>query len=377
MTAVPLHTTLQDRRLVIEAAGDWTARQAAALEPLVDAVNAERLDVDTVELSLAGISRLDTYGAWLVERLRRGWPVEADAVRLVGLEPRFATLIEDMHAANQQERPATSSRPGLTAYVESAGKVVVGIARDFVEITDFLGQTIVAAGRALRRPAQFRPIAIVHQMDRVGVGAVPIIVLITFLIGAIIAQQGVFHFRKFGAETYVVDMIGILVLRELAVLLVAIMLAGRSGSAYTAELGSMKMREEVDALRVMGLDPVEVLVLPRLIALIVVMPLLTFLGEMAALTSGGLVTWLYGGMNPEIYLSRLREIITMSSFKVGLIKAPFMALVIGLISCVEGFRVVGSAESLGRGTTASVVKSIFMVMVLDGIFAMFFAAVDM
>lgn len=376
MTAAPLvHTTLQGRRLVIEATGDWTAGAAAELEPLVDAVNAETFDVDAVEVSLAGIDRLDTYGAWLIERLRRGRG--KDEVRLVGVSPRFSALIDDMRVANREEPPPAAPRAGLRTYVETAGRVVIGIARDVVETTNFLGQTVVAAGRALRRPARFRPIAIVHQIDRVGVGAVPIIVLITFLIGAIIAQQGIFHFRKFGAETYVVDMVGILVLRELAVLLVAIMLAGRSGSAYTAELGSMKMREEVDALRVMGLDPIEVLVLPRLIALIVAMPLLTFLGEMAALTAGGLVTWLYGGMSPEIYLSRLREIITMSSFKVGLIKAPFMALVIGLISCVEGFRVVGSAESLGRGTTASVVKAIFMVIVLDGVFAMFFAAVDM
>ncbi len=216
-----------------------------------------------------------------------------------------------------------------------------------------------------------------HHLDRVGWQAIPIILLITFLIGCIIAQQGFFHFRRFGADIYVVDMVGILVLREIGVLIVAIMVAGRSGSSYTAELGSMKMREEVDALQTMGLDPVEVLILPRILALIIVLPILTFLGSMAALYGAGLVAWLYGGMSPATFIERLREAITIEHFEVGMIKAPFMALVIGVVACTEGLRVQGSAESLGLQTTNSVVKSIFMVIVLDGIFAMFFASIGM
>ena len=179
----------------------------------------------------------------------------------------------------------------------------------------------------LLRPQAFRLTSAVHHLDRVGWQAVPIILLITFLIGGIIAQQGFFHFRKFGADEYVVDMVGILVLREIGVLIVAIMVAGRSGSSYTAELGSMKMREEIDALRTMGFDPVEVLILPRIIALVLALPLLTFLGSMAALYGGGLVAWLYGGMSPEIFIARLNEAISVTHFKVGMIKAPFMALV--------------------------------------------------
>jgi phospholipid/cholesterol/gamma-HCH transport system permease protein len=217
----------------------------------------------------------------------------------------------------------------------------------------------------------------VHHLDRVGWQAVPIVLLITFLIGGIIAQQGIFHFRKFGADVYVVDMVGILVLREIGVLIVAIMVAGRSGSSYTAELGSMKMREEIDALRTMGRDPVEVLILPRVIALVLALPMLTFLGSMAALYGGGLVAWLYGGMSPDIFIARLKEAISLTHLQVGMIKAPFMALVIGIVACSEGLRVRGSAESLGRQTTTSVVKSIFLVIVLDGMFAMFFASIDM
>jgi phospholipid/cholesterol/gamma-HCH transport system permease protein len=217
----------------------------------------------------------------------------------------------------------------------------------------------------------------VHQLDNVGWRAVPIIMLITFLIGCIIAQQGIFHFRKFGADIYVVDMVGILVLRELGVLIVAIMVAGRSGSAYTAELGAMKMREEIDALRTMGFDPIEVLILPRIVALVIGVPILTFLGSMAALYGGGLVCWLYGGIDPDIFLARLKEAITLDHFKVGLIKAPFMALIVGVVACVEGLAVKGSAESLGLQTTASVVESIFLVIVLDGLFAIFFASIGM
>ena len=194
----------------------------------------------------------------------------------------------------------------------------------------------------------------------------PIILLINFLVGCIVAQQGLFQLSRFGAATFVVDLIGILVLRELAVLLTSIMIAGRSGSAITAEIGSMKMREEIDALRVMGLDPVDVLILPRILALIIALPLLTFLADMAAIFGGLLVTWGYGGLSPEIFMARLQSAISLNTFMVGLIKAPFMALVIGMIAAMEGLKTQGSAESLGRQVTSSVVKSIFMVIVLDG-----------
>jgi phospholipid/cholesterol/gamma-HCH transport system permease protein len=199
----------------------------------------------------------------------------------------------------------------------------------------------------------------------------------TLLIGAILAQQGIFHFRTFGASIYVIDMLGVLVLREIGVVIVCIMVAGRSGSAYTAELGSMKMREEIDALRTMGFDPIEVLVLPRIVALMIAVPALTFLGSMAALYGGGLVSWLYGGIDPTIFISRLRDAISLQTFEVGMIKAPFMAAAIGLVACMEGLQVQGSAESLGVKTTDSVVKSIFLVIVLDGAFAIFFAAIGM
>jgi phospholipid/cholesterol/gamma-HCH transport system permease protein len=239
------------------------------------------------------------------------------------------------------------------------------------------GEFGFAFARIVVNPRRFRLTSAVYHLFRVGWQAVPIMVLITFLIGGIIAQQGFFHFRKFGADAYVVDMVGILVLREFGVLIVSIMLAGRSGSAYTAELGSMKMREEIDALCTMGIDPVEILVLPRVIALVCALPILTFLGSMAALYGGGLVAWLYGGMSPATFIARLKEAISVTHFEVGMIKAPFMALAIGIVACSEGLKVKGSAESLGLQTTTSVVKSIFLVIVLDGVFAIFFASIGM
>jgi phospholipid/cholesterol/gamma-HCH transport system permease protein len=248
---------------------------------------------------------------------------------------------------------------------------------DLLDLVATLGALAAALGRAVARPRTLRLTSVVHHLDRVGWQAVPIVGLITFLIGCIIAQQGIFHFRKFGADDYVVDLVGILILREIGVLLVAIMVAGRSGSSYTAEIGSMKMREEIDALRTMGRDPVEVLMLPRMLALLLALPMLTFLGSLAALYGGGLVAWFYGGMSPAIFAARLQETVSVTDFAVGMIKAPFIALVIGAIACSEGLKVGGSAASLGLRTTASVVKSIFLVIVLDGVFAIFFASIGM
>jgi phospholipid/cholesterol/gamma-HCH transport system permease protein len=247
---------------------------------------------------------------------------------------------------------------------------------DLVASMYILGSAVRGAQLKLDRSAGISPAAIVTQIDHMGVRAVPIIMLMSFLIGAIIAQQGAFQLRYFGAEVFVVDLVGILQLREIGVLLTAIMIAGRSGSAITAEIGSMKMREEVDALKVMGLNPVGVLVFPRLVALTVALPLLTVVANFAALTGAAAVAWSYSGITPDVFTTRLREAIDMSTVASGMIKAPFMALIIGIVAAVEGMKVGGSAESLGRRVTASVVKSIFVVILVDGLFAMFYAAID-
>jgi phospholipid/cholesterol/gamma-HCH transport system permease protein len=295
----------------------------------------------------------------------------------VGVPERFRGLLAKVHDVNRRPAVARPTAVWPIAILAVVGRASVGFGNDFKSFLDMLGAIAAATIGTLLRPRTLRLTSAVHHLYRVGWQAIPIMMLITFLIGGIIAQQGIFHFRKFGADAYVVDMVGILVLREIGVLIVAIMVAGRSGSAYTAELGSMKMREEIDALRTMGRNPIEVLILPRVLALILALPILTFLGSMAALYGGGLVAWLYGGMSPDSFIARLREAISVTHFQVGMIKAPFMALVIGVVACGEGLRVKGSAESLGLQTTTSVVKSIFLVIVLDGIFAIFFASIGM
>lgn len=357
----------------LRAAGAWTASYANALESLI--ARAETGAAGRAEIDLSAISRLDTFGAWLIERLRRGLKAGGAEPSIQGLAPDYARLVQVVQQVAEGDASEPPPPPTVTTMLESVGRSMAEVGGTFLDLINMVGAVVAAAGRVALHPSRFRLTSTVHQVDQVGWRAVPIVLLITFLIGCIIAQQGIFHFRRFGADVFVVDMVGVLVLREIGVLLVCIMVAGRSGSAYTAELGSMKMREEIDALKTMGLDPIEVLILPRILALIIAVPILTFLGSMAALYGGGLVAWLYGGLQPDIFLSRLREAISLDHFQVGMIKAPFMALVIGVVACVEGLAVRGSAESLGRHTTSSVVKAIFFVIVLDGAFAIFFAAI--
>jgi phospholipid/cholesterol/gamma-HCH transport system permease protein len=372
-----LSGAVRDGRLQLAATGPWTASQAEELERLVDAVSREPAAAPIAAIDMGGIDPFDTYGAWLLERLTRACQARGQDVRILALADRYQDLLREVHCTNRKAADVRQTGNVVVRVLEDVGRAVNELGRDLLAFVNMLGALGHAVVGVLLRPRSFRLTSAVHHLDRVGWQAVPIILLITFLIGGIIAQQGFFHFRKFGADDYVVDMVGILVLRELGVLIVAIMVAGRSGSSYTAELGSMKMREEIDALRTMGLDPVSVLLLPRVLALVVALPLLTFLGTLAALYGGGLVAWLYGGMSPEIFITRLREAISVTHFKVGMIKAPFMALAIGVVSCLEGLKVRGSAESLGLQTTTSVVKSIFLVIVLDGLFAMFFASIGM
>jgi len=362
--------------LAFAASGAWTAAHADELEALVDGIGANEAD-EGASIDMHKVEAFDTYGAWLLERLIRARKARGRETRIVALPEHYQGLVTAMHQASLEPPPSPARENTVIGAIVKVGGATVAAGHDLMAIANMLGAIGAATGRMLTRPRSFRFTSMVHHLDRVGLQAVPIILLITFLIGGIIAQQGFFHFRKFGAETYVVDMLGILILREIGVLIVAIMVAGRSGSSYTAELGSMKMREEIDALRTMGLDPIAVLVLPRVLALVLALTMLTFLGSMAALYGGGLVAWFYGGMSPDIFIARLREAISITHFKVGMIKAPFMALVIGVVACAQGFAVRGSAESLGRQTTASVVKAIFLVIVLDGLFAVFFASIDM
>jgi phospholipid/cholesterol/gamma-HCH transport system permease protein len=377
MSSALLTATAEGESVALAATGAWTAERSSELERLVDETARRYCDARNVDIDLARIERLDTFGAWLIERLKRTFILTGSSARIIGLSDADRVLMDELRLVNEAAGRADAAPNALLSWLDSIGRAVAEIGRSLVLLAHLLGALTAAVLRTIAHPARLRFTSIVHHFERVGWRAVPIILLSTFVIGAILAQQGIFRFRSFGADVYVVDMVSVLVLREVGVLIVCVMVAGRSGSAYTAELGAMKMREEIDALRTMGLDPIEVLVLPRIIALVIAVPLLTFLGSMAALYGAGLVCWLYGGMAPQIFLERLREAIWLPTFEVGLIKAPFMALTIGLVACAEGFEVDGSAASLGQRTTASVVKSIFLVIALDGVFAMFFAGIGM
>jgi phospholipid/cholesterol/gamma-HCH transport system permease protein len=315
---------------------------------------------------------MDTAGAWLLDRARQTLTERGVTTDVERLRPEYEILLKEAHFREFEATPPRRGNP-LINFLADIGAAIEGVGRDIYASVAFLGDVVAAFGGLLVRPRGFRITSLVSHIEQFALRSVPIIVLINFLVGAIVAQQGLVQLRQFGAQTFTVNLIGILVLRELAVILTSIMIAGRSGSAITAELGSMKMREEMDALKVMGLSPIEVLILPRLMALIISLPLLTFLADMAALFGGLCVAWGYGGISPEAFIARLQTSISLSTFMIGIVKAPFMALIIGLIASVEGLAVQGSAESLGRQVTASVVKSIFMVIVVDGLFAMFFA----
>lgn len=361
---------------VLALSGTWTTRTVAAVD---DAMR--RMEIGDrgggLVIDLSGIVRLDTAGAWLIERLMAKGRAQNVEATLRGQSEAMAILLKAVSAARKEDRPKAVRPINIVVrMLEGLGRGVYSIRDDMLAAMSILGATIRGGQMKLGRGHGVNMAAIFNQIDRTGVGAVPVVVLMSAIVGAIVAQQGAYQLRYFGADIFVVDLVGILVLRELGVLMTAIMIAGRSGSAITAEIGSMKMREEVDALTVIGLNPVGVLVFPRLVALVIALPCLTIAANFAALGGAIFVSWFYSGITPDAFIDRLRAAIDLSTIFVGLIKAPFMAMIIGIIGSVEGMKVGGSAESLGQHVTASVVKSIFVVVILDGMFAIFFAAID-
>jgi phospholipid/cholesterol/gamma-HCH transport system permease protein len=356
--------------------GSWTVLGGRDLEAVADGMALSASGAKHVAFDLAGVERLDMAGAWLIERTRRQLTAQGADSTLDRARSEYDLLLREVHPHDLSTPPAAKKPPFYLVFLADVGETMVVACRDLVNGVGFFGELVTSMSQTLLNPVRMRPISLVYHLESFAFRSVPIISLINFLVGCIVAQQGLFQAQRYGAAIYTVDLIGILVLRELGVLLTSIMMAGRTGSAITAEIGSMKMREEVDALRVMGLDPIDVLISPRILALMMALPMLTFLADMSAIFGGLLVCWGYGGISPEIFMNRLQNAIAMSTFLSGLIKAPFMALLIGLIAAIEGLAVEGSAESLGQHVTASVVKAIFMVIVVDGLFAMFFAAIN-
>ncbi len=328
-----------------------------------------------IEIDAAGLGALDTLGCLALADLEKALASGGRDVQLVNLPPDKRELYDAVRLRAQVNKPS-QERSGLDAMVATFGRGVLAVWADILGLVAILGVVLNTLGHTLANPLRWRFNAFVTQLDKSAFRAVPIILLIQFVIGGIVAQQSAYQLRFFGAEIFTIELLSVLVLREMGVLISAIMVAGRTGSAYTAEIGAMRMREEVDAMRVIGLDPIDVLVLPRILGLVVALPLLTIIANAAALTGGMLTLWLYSDINPTVFIERMHNFILLETVMVGLIKAPFMALAIGCIACMEGFRVSGSTESLGQRVTAAVVKSIFAVIILDGVFAIYFASMD-
>jgi phospholipid/cholesterol/gamma-HCH transport system permease protein len=360
--------------LSVALAGSWSADRAPRVEALAAEI-AERIEkASPARLDLSGVARLDTLGAYVLNRMKAEREAQGAQVEIVSRRAEHEVLLAEI-VVRDHDLPPPPGHFGVVSVLVNIGGAVIRFGRDIVAGAMFLGEVVVGSAAVVLGPRKFRGPSLINQIELIAFNGAPIIMLISFLVGCIVAQQGIFQLQQFGATVFVVNLTGILVLRELSVLLTSIMIAGRSGSAFTAEIGSMKMREEIDALRVMGLDPIEVLIVPRILALVISLPILTFLSALSGLTGAGLVAWLYGGIGLDTFLARLQSVITWKHLAAGLIKAPFMAFVIGIIASIEGLAVKGSAESLGRQVTASVVKAIFMVIVVDGLFAMFFASI--
>ncbi|MGI9365730.1 MAG: MlaE family lipid ABC transporter permease subunit [Rhizobiaceae bacterium] len=354
--------------------GEWTITYINDANARLEKLNPSQYTSLTVDTS--AVADFDTAGAWLVERLRLACEKSSIDFRHVDSEPRRARLVKVI-AQDQDSHAKAKPRLGnpVSIVLERIGQASINAGQDFLTACYLVGASIHGPQMKEGRRGGIRFTSIVHHLDQMGLRAIPVIAVMSFLIGAIIAQQGAYQLRVYGEELLMVPLVGILHFREIGVLLTAVMVAGRSGSAITAEIGTMKMREEIDALTVIGLNPVGVLIFPRLVALIIALPILVLLSDIAGIAGAIVVGDLYVGIRPQQFLETLQTGIDMKHLFVGFIKAPVMAIIIGLSAAVEGLKVGGSAESLGQRTTSAVVRAIFAVIVVDGLFAMFFAAI--
>lgn len=365
----------QDKGLLrILCHGDWVIGAIDEAELALGELDLS--GVDGIDVDSSAVSAFDTAGAWLIERLRLEAERRAIAFQHLDADPSRRRLVEVIRLDEDVPQPAKLDPRGLfSAAVNRGGHSLNMAYQDVLTACYLVGASIRGPQMKAGRHGGIRLTSIVHHLDQMGLKAIPVIAVMSFLIGAIIAQQGAYQLRFYGEEWLTVNLVGILHFREIGVLLTAVMVAGRTGSAITAELGTMKMREEIDALTVIGLNPVGVLIFPRLVALIIALPILVLVSDIAGILGAIVICDIYIGITPMQFLETLQSGISIRHMFVGFIKAPVMAVIIGLMAAVEGLKVEGSAESLGRRTTASVVRAIFAVIVVDGLFAMFFAAI--
>lgn len=348
----------------LELRGEWTLERVADLHRLA------RSGYDGIhEIDARGVSRMDSAGTLQLHRLGERLSLEPEAI---SLREEHQALSQALLDAGREEPEPPPPQRAWSDMLAKVGYSVHGLFTQGRALVGFLGLTLSTLAGVLVRPKRLRVTSTVFHMQQTGLDAVPLILLLNFLVGAVIAFLGATVLREFGAEFFVVELVGFAFMREFGVLLTAILLAGRTASAFTAQIGAMKAREEIDAIRVLGLDPIELLVIPRLLALLVMLPLLAFLAVLAGLAGGMLIGALSLDISPEMFIARLDETIQLRHYLVGLSKAPVFALVIAVVGCLEGFKVGGTAQSVGERTTSSVVQSISLVIILDALFAIFF-----
>jgi len=348
--------------------GAWILAHAPLLEDLVArAGKAGSIDA-------TGLQRLDSAGAMLLNRLLHRLDLQKDALRLSAAQQSLMAYIDEMDA---EPHPVKIKELGFIRAIGRLGFSVVDSYKEILALIAFMGLTLSVMLKVITRPNRWRITPTVFHMETVGLDAMPLVMVLCFLVGAVLAFLGADVLKAYGAQIYVVDLVSYAFLREFGVLLTAILLAGRTASAFTAQIGAMQNREEIDAIRTLGLDPIELLVVPRLIALLIMMPLLGFIGMCAGILGGAVVGWLALGIPLDLYWSRLNQTIELRHFIVGIVKTPMFATIIALIGCLEGFQTQGTAQSVGERTTSAVVQCISLVIVLDAIAAVFFMEVNL
>lgn len=356
------------RPAMVRCAGAWTVRGIVGLERSLEAVawpGGTELVIDA-----SAISVLDTSGAWLLHRTISELEKRGRTVRVNGLRPEFGVLLRLIASRASTMEAAAPVRPGgLARFGERAWQSLSGASR----MLSFVGESAAALLRTAMHPSRMRWRHVLRSLQTAGFEALPITGLLSFLMGIVIAYQGAEQLQRFGANIYVADLVGLAMVRELSPMLTAIIVAGRSGSAYTAEIGTMKVTEEIDALRTIGVGPVELLVLPKMLALIIALPLLTVFTDVTGVLGGMVMARAQLDVSFDTFFDRLDDAISLTSFLIGIGKAPVFAIIIALVGCYQGFQVTGSADSVGRQTTVSVVQSIFLVIVTDALFSIAFS----
>jgi phospholipid/cholesterol/gamma-HCH transport system permease protein len=349
---------------IYRVAGQLTIIRAATTQRELDDLP------DPLTIDLSEVGRMDTVGAWMIYRTARD-----RQAKIVGASKQDQALLDQVAEYDRPARVYPEQPAGFYRVLGELGGWVSETGTTFVGLLGFFGSTLIGFWNLIKRPKKFRVNAVVQRFDVVGVRALGIIGLMSFLIGIVVGQQGAVQLEQFGAEVYTINLIGRITVRELGTLMTAIMVAGRSGSAFAAQIGTMKLTEEVDAMRTIGVSPIEALVIPRIMAAVLMMPLLAFWAMLTTLLGGGFYVWVDLGIPPVTYIQRLQEVIPNHDLWIGLIKAPVFGFIIALAGCFQGMLVQGTSEEVGQRTTTAVVQSIFLVIVLDAVFAVFFTSI--